>query len=284
MRGIKKLFILAILTIVLLYYYGAFSFEYGFPSYELNESTLELLFLKDVRILQITDDFYFISFKTINNLYAGFANSNSASDMKLIATLLNNGYQSLSILPFIFYVIAALVILLKKQNNIVQLPITQTITSNNSDSTHLVSHNEQVFLQIPNSNFKKESPFKKIFFTFCSLLLVITALAYFDIFVSSSNGYIKEDTLYFSEINFTTSDDFSLDKVYYEIKPSVNIVYVKYKVTIYDESDIVLHEETVIKYELEKNTTYRYQVDIGFSNLLKAQKIRIKLLDGKKDI
>ena len=71
MRGIKKLFILAILTIVLLYYYGAFSFEYGFPSYELNESTLELLFLKDVRILQITDDFYFISFKTINNLYAG---------------------------------------------------------------------------------------------------------------------------------------------------------------------------------------------------------------------
>ena len=116
MRGIKKLFILAILTIVLLYYYGAFSFEYGFPSYELNESTLELLFLKDVRILQITDDFYFISFKTINNLYAGFANSNSASDMKLIATLLNNGYQSLSILPFIFYVIAALVILLKKQN------------------------------------------------------------------------------------------------------------------------------------------------------------------------
>ena len=106
-----------------------------------------------------------------------------------------------------------------------------------------------------------------ILFTLIGIVYNLNSNSY-----NQNNTVVTDNTLKSNDFEFKRlPDEITVVSIYYEITPKVDIEYIKYKIYIYDSDGSIINEATETKYDLDKNQSYKYRVEVGFVNYLKTE-------------
>lgn len=127
----------------------------------------------------------------------------------------------------------------------------------------------------------------KTFTTVFIIMIVIIFLGGIFIYSYSKNDKFKNIANSVVNKNLESSDvtidsKESLTGVSITVTPKVDVKDITIGYEILNSNGNIIKEGTLKKYNLSKNQTYEYDLDLSFSNILKGRKIRYWLESGTK--
>lgn len=265
MHKFIKFLIIIVIIFLVLSYYKIFSFNYGFSS-NLNNIDIDALIIKEVKILSLGDSTFFIAVKTISKQYIGIVDDATVAVITTVSIFNGSQTTQLSFLPLIIGFIAILVVIfIPKKKIAIAEEDNSEITDDTKFSKKTIIITTTIIIII-------------ILFTLIGIVYNLNSNSY-----NQNNTVVTDNTLKSNDFEFKRlPDEITVVSIYYEITPKVDIEYIKYKIYIYDSDGSIINEATETKYDLDKNQSYKYRVEVGFVNYLKTANVKLVLLDGKK--
>lgn len=282
MRILIKTIIIVITIFVLLMVYGLFSMNYGFAS-SINNVEWDIFTIKNLKILEIGNS-CFISFETISDNFYGLANKDDALILAIYTQIANGkNYTTLSFWPLVIGVIVILVTIFfpkfKTSNEHKNTTTTETSNSGIPNQSAILDKN-------------KKSHLLALFMLLVCLAIVITAVIAIIATTNHNNKkpiIIDNDTTEIdtslNNSNFTfelNPEEVTIISIYYTVTPNVNVEYVKYQLTIYDDDNTVIDQFIITKSNLSANTSYKDRIEVGVVNYFKTEHVTFQVIEGKK--
>lgn len=286
MRYLVKFLIFLVLLYIVLSYYGLFSFSYGFCK-SVNDINFDVLTIKNIKALEIGNGYYVI-IQTSLHTYTGLIEGHDDLALTIISLLTNSNYDKISYAPLIICSILMLITIFfpkrKKEEIVSETP--QHIYVDEDESKDSSTSNKKAPGVIGST---AGAILAIILLVLITIIIIVIVNNITKTHSSSNNGndnentYVPDTSVDNGDFSFNVvNDEITLISVYYTITPKVNIEFVKYRITIYDDDNTILYETIEEKRNLKSYSTYKYNVEVGLVNFFKVDKVMFSVIDGKK--